>query len=396
LELLRTEVQGTAIHQSVALIIGDPNQLRHITQIASRRDQQLQSKHDLVAREDQPFAYSLNSLFDLAATRVSTGELISLRDHFRSHADIVRFSNRKWYADSLKICTDYRRLKRPSRDVPGVVWTPVRGKATRPASGGMLNVEEADAVVKEVRSLLAEGKFAGTVGVVTPFRAQANRILDMLNQQLDLATIEKSRLQTSTAHGFQGDERDVIFFSPVVAPGMPSGAKHFLGTTANLFNVAITRARALLHVVGDIEACATGISHLEEFTRFVASLANGDSSGAYGLGRGDPARVGPWENVLREALERAGLRPIPQYPEHQYRLDLALVDADRKLDIEVDGEYYHKEWDGSRCRADIYRDIRLNALGWTVKRLWVYEVRDQLDRCVAEVKEVFRQMNQHS
>jgi hypothetical protein len=83
LELLRTEVQGTAIHQSVALIIGDPNQLRHITQIASRRDHQLQSKHDLVAGEDQPFAYSLNSLFDLAATRVSTGELISLRDHFR-------------------------------------------------------------------------------------------------------------------------------------------------------------------------------------------------------------------------------------------------------------------------------------------------------------------------
>ncbi len=63
------------------------------------------------------------------------------------------------------------------------------------------------------------------------------------------------------------------------------------------------------------------------------------------------------------------------------------------LDIEIDGKYYHKEWDGSRCREDFIRDLRLQALGWHVKRFWVYQIRDQQGKCVQEVLDLIKSIN---
>ena len=54
-----------------AVIIGDANQLRHITKIKRHRDQQLQAEYHLSAN-DQAFAFSQNSLYDLAITRRCT------------------------------------------------------------------------------------------------------------------------------------------------------------------------------------------------------------------------------------------------------------------------------------------------------------------------------------
>ncbi len=92
----------------------------------------------------------------------------------------------------------------------------------------------------------------------------------------------------------------------------------------------------------------------------------------------------PWWRIrsFYRALYRAGLRPVPQYEEAPYSLDFALFAGERKLDIEVDGEYYHRNWDGELCRRDQIRSQRLSDLGWDIMRFWVYEVRDDLDGSV--------------
>jgi hypothetical protein len=71
----------------------------------------------------------------------------------------------------------------------------------------------------------------------------------------------------------------------------------------------------------------------------------------------------------------------------QKELDFALLDADRKLNIEVDGERFHKDWTGELCRRDQLRNQRMIELGWEVKRFWVYQVRDELGECVAEIQD---------
>ena len=66
-----------------------------------------------------------------------------------------------------------------------------------------------------------------------------------------------------------------MVFSPVVSAGLTSGALGFLRSNGNLFNVAITRARAQLIVVGDMAACsACDVGYLSRFATYAASLEN--------------------------------------------------------------------------------------------------------------------------
>ena len=76
------------------------------------------------------------------------------------------------------------------------------------------------------------------------------------------------------------------------------------------------------------------------------------------------------------------------YTVDQYDLDFALFGSGEcKLDIEVDGELYHRDWDGELCRQDQIRNQRLIEMGWDVMRFWVYEIRDDLEGCRARVNE---------
>jgi very-short-patch-repair endonuclease len=379
-----------------SVIIGDPQQLRHISALSRPRDSELQHKHDLVDTR-VGWMYSVSSLYDVAAGVVAPDSIINLRDHHRSHADIIEFSNRRFYEGRLRVATRYRQLERPRNGEPGVVWQDVRGDVVRPASGGALNRREAQAVLAALQDLLVMRGYEGTVGVVTPFRAQAQLLQELVSSSDELSNVrERSELLVDTVHRFQGDERDVMFFSPVVSAGMPVGALGFLRSNGNLFNVAITRARGLLHVVGDRAAAgASGVDYLADFAGYVAGL-NGDArrpteSDAVAMGPdyppvAKPEQVSEWERILYRAFYAAGLRPIPQYSVEQYDLDFAILVGDRRLNVEVDGERYHRAWTGELCLRDQLRNQRLIELGWEVKRFWVYEVRDSLDACVATVR----------
>jgi very-short-patch-repair endonuclease len=276
-----------------------------------------------------------------------------------------------------------------------VRWRDRKGKVIRPPGGGAQNGPEAEAVVAEVRKLVVDRGYNGAIGVVTPFRAQANRIRTLVHQDRELAQrLAALQFVVDTVHGFQGDERDVIFFSPVVSAGANDNMLRFLKNHGNLFNVAITRARSELVVVGDRQAALdSGVSYLASFAEYARGLAPRDARPAAQREGGPdyplvehPEQVSEWERTLYGALFAAGLAPVPQYEEAPYTLDFALFQGDRKLDIEVDGENYHRNWDGELCRRDQIRSRRLADLGWDILRFWVYEVRDDLEGAVRRVK----------
>ena len=365
-----------------AVIIGDPQQLRHITDIERRRDHQLQSIHDLAADDphDHLFAYSQNSLFDLTVSRGAIGEVIQLQDHYRSHSEIVGFSNHHWYQDSLRIWTDYGRLKAPPDGKYGIRWTEVSGTAQRSRAGSVFILSEVEAVVQRVVELLVNQGFDGTVGVVTPFRPQANLIWERVARRVPPDLLSRTEFIVDTAHGFQGDERDIILFSPCVSQNLPRGATYFLTTNENLFNVTVTRARSLLHVVGSREACSeSGIPHIQRFASYCTEIERSASS-PYETTLASDERVGPWERPLYDALVAKGLNPSPQHPVNQYRLDLAIISGETRIDVEADGESTHLD-----SRIDAERDSRLEALGWRVVRFWNHQIRDDIDYCVRTV-----------
>jgi very-short-patch-repair endonuclease len=377
-----------------AVIIGDPLQLKHVSAVVPQQDRSMLAAHGL-AEGHAAWAYSVNSLFDLARSLCRHEDIVNLRDHHRSHRDIISFSNQHFYRGRLRVATDHEALKRPRTSGPAVRWVDVRGKVMRPSSGGALNVKEAEKVVAELRKLILEQEYTGAIGVVTPFRAHANRIRTLVHQDGELAgRLAALQFVVDTVHGFQGDERDVIFFSPVVSAGVGESTLRFLKTHGNLFNVAITRARSELVVVGDrLAALSSGVGYLAGFAEYSRDLASDEPAPAAQGQLGpeyppvaNPERVSVWERTFYKALYAAGIRPVPQYEEAPYTLDLALFQGGRKLDIEIDGENYHRNWDGELCRRDQIRSRRLQDLGWDVMRFWVYEVRDGLDGAIGRVK----------
>jgi very-short-patch-repair endonuclease len=376
-----------------AAIIGDPLQLKHVSAVAPQQDRLILAAHGL-AEGHAAWAYSVNSLFDLARSLCRHEDIVNLRDHHRSHRDIIAFSNRHFYRGGLRIATDHESLKRARATGAAVHWIDVRGKVVRPAAGGAVNTFEAEAVVQQLRKLVLNEGYSGAIGVVTPFRAQANRIRTLVHHDTELSRqLASLQFVVDTVHGFQGDERDVMFFSPVVSAGVGESTLRFLKSHGNLFNVAITRARSELIVVGDRRAALdSGVNYLASFAEYTHNLAPEESCVlAHSLGPeyppvAHPEFVSEWERIFYRAMHAAGLRPIPQYEEAPYTLDFALLAGGRKLDVEVDGENYHRNWDGELCRRDQIRSRRLSDSGWDILRFWVYEIRDDLEGSVRRVQ----------
>ncbi|MGQ0589685.1 MAG: AAA domain-containing protein [Sphingosinicella sp.] len=377
-----------------AVIIGDPQQLRHISRLTADKDQAFMVRHGVLDDPGAGWSYRAVSLYELGQSRVPADSVVTLRDHHRSHEAIIRFSNQQFYGGGLRVATDYSLLHRHGQ--PALRWIDVKGKVVRPTDGGAVNDKEATAVVDELRRLAIEQRYPGSIGVVTPFRAQARRIRDLVSRDGVLATILAAReFLSDTAHKFQGDERDLMIFSPVVSGGVSEGALGFLRRSGHLFNVAITRGRASVVTVGDKAACAqSDVTYLKQFVTYCDSWESALEIEQRGQTReptaspiyptvGRPELVSDWEHVFYEMLVRAGIPSVPQYDFDQYILDFAIISQDgRRLDVEIDGERYHRDWNGEHVRRDQLRDMRLMEMGWDVRRFWVYEVRDEPGRCI--------------
>jgi very-short-patch-repair endonuclease len=367
-------------------VVGDPHQLTHVTKLSKDRELLLRKRHNLLNLEEQRFTYADNSLFDLIA-QTNGVRTVLLKDTYRSYDSIADYSNQFFYGGNLRVATDKSKLKFPKNSTPGIHWTDVSSEIKREGPSGCISIEEVDTVLRIVKHILLENSFEGTLGITTPFRQQANRLNDALTQEIPAAYRQSSNLIADTAHGFQGDERDVIILSLCVGPDMPNGSKNFIRVNPNLLNVAVSRARAVLHVVGNkawVSSC--GIPHLEHLAIEKKPIHSSPQESPW-----FPFES-PWEKKLFTALETAGIKPEIQFPVRGRRLDLALVRNGKhslKLDIEVDGDRYHRNPDGSRKRDDVWRDIQLQGMGWHVMRFWVYQLREDMQACVNKVMKVW-------
>lgn len=346
-----------------ALIIGDPKQLIHVTSLRDAADEALARRWRLTEEESDLFSYSGVSLFGLASRRLN-GAPLFLDQHFRSRLAIIAFSNDHFYGSRLEVLTDESK----GLTGPAVQWIDVRGRfAKGPRGRSVVNAPEVEAVVEELARLVEEElPPEATIGVVTPYRAQAEAIRERVVRAVPGLA---ERLTVASAHRFQGDERDVMVFSPTVTGGMPGYHLSFAGDP-NLVNVAITRARWRLVVVGDREACLSSGTVLADLARYIDDLTSGGFRS-------------PCERELYDELIAAGIPVRVGLQVNGRTLDLAVVVDDRRIDIEVDGAAYHRD-----ARADAVRDRQLRDAGWRVVRFSAREVRRDPAACVRRVKDL--------
>jgi flagellar hook-basal body complex protein FliE len=268
-----------------SVVIGDPKQLRHITPLRREVETRIATEvgaSGLVGR----WSYVENSLYDVAErAQEDRGQRPTLlRRHYRSHPDIIGFSNDQFYGGRLRCMRGWDDGTIPP-EWRGVRWFDVQGEVPDGIRSAY-NRREIQAVRNLLRRWVEEGLLAPegpSVGVVTPFRAQTERIQETLRQEpwwTDLReTVDVAPVGVGTAHRYQGDERDLMIFSPVVAPGIRPNTARWVAHTEQLLNVAITRARLSLQVVGHLEHCRMAGGALAAFADYVAdrSLMTGQN-----------------------------------------------------------------------------------------------------------------------
>lgn len=366
-----------------AVILGDTKQLRHITNICDCDDLRLQKR--ILWDIDQTtikYGYTKNSLLELCLT-LNTAKIITLRNHYRCHPDIIGYSNERWYNGKLRILTQQIE----NTDV-GIELYNVIGSASTAKHTGITVAEEAKKIVALLREMQSNN-YSGSIGIIAPFRAQAGLLRSYIEPNFDKDWIKNRGLLIKTAHGYQGDERDVVLFSFCIQKNMKKSSKEFLCETENLFNVALTRAREKFIGVGSVDAIKqSGIEYLVDFIRYYERIINRRYTNS-----DDTVTSGYYEGVLADILIKSGFNVVTQYPIGPYLVDLAIVDDYHEpLAIEIDSHEYHRDSVGQRQAGDNLRDIRLNELGWKLVRFWSTEIENNLNACVKLIQETHNEL----
>ncbi len=228
------------------VVIGDPLQLKHISAINVEEEQAI--KTHLGFDENPLVKYADYSLWDYCCDLITTAETnnrpVMLDCHYRCHPQIIGYSNRMFYEKRLGTTLNVKTIeKNPLLKQKGIIWEDVKGVQR----SERLNINDAE--VKKcisIASQLAVEYPNISIGIITPFKHQAQEIKDHLPANL------KDKIVTGTVHAFQGDERDVIIYSLVVTNNSPDSKIRWIDySVPNLVNVAVTRARTTLYIVGN-------------------------------------------------------------------------------------------------------------------------------------------------
>ncbi len=122
--------------------------------------------------------------------------------------------------------------------------------------GEQVSEEEAIAIVRIIKKYISVGLATKEIGVLSPFRAQAAHIRRLLKNDEDISYEDSKALAVDTIDKMQGQEREVIIFT------MVAGNTDYMEEMAdflynpNKLNVAFSRAKSKLIVVGNMTKLA--------------------------------------------------------------------------------------------------------------------------------------------
>lgn len=304
-----------------------------------------------------------SNLFSLLQTRF--GSVIRLREHFRCMPEIIGWSSHQFYADApLVPLRQFGAERLPPLRTVHVTGASTEGNATR-----MHNPAEAEALVEKLVACLADPAYEGrTLGVVVlQGSGQVRLIEDMLQQRVAPEEWERRRLRVGTPPDFQGDERDVVFLSLVVADRRRAVTAR---EWQRRFNVAASRARDQVWLFHSVALDVLSPTDLRR--SLLAYMLNPPAPLAVDTFDDltwDAERREPFDSTFEQrvflALRDRGFHVTPQVEVNGRRIDLVVSGARGRLAVECDGDHWHTRREDQL--ADLDRELELRRAGW---RFW--------------------------
>ncbi|XP_078481514.1 putative helicase MOV-10 [Ciona intestinalis] len=250
------------------IMAGDPKQLGPV----------IFSHHAKVLGLSQSLLQRLHDSFEIYGkgeeNSYDTRFITKLLKNYRNHPDILDEPNRQFYDGELEACADEMERnclcgwsELPQKNFP-IIFRAENGVEEREErSPSYFNRKEAVAVYNYVENLLqarGNGVTPNHIGIISPYKKQCKKIQQLLRK---IKGYEKIKI--GSVEEFQGQERRVMLISTVRSETdhLVEDLRQQLGFLANpkRMNVAITRAKALLIVVGNPEV----LSHDPTWKSFI-------------------------------------------------------------------------------------------------------------------------------
>lgn len=209
-----------------------------------------------------------------------------LDETYRMNAELTAWPSQQHYYGKLRCATEAVARRRivyqrpPTRYIDILdpetpkVFVDLRHRNTTTSSK-----EEANLICDLIAELLRCGIEPAEIGVVAPYRAQGRLIRNLLRMAVP-DNDQRQAIVVDTVERMQGQERDVVFLSLTTSnPAFAAGIADFFLQPERL-NVAITRARVKLIIVGSRHLLSTAPEN-REYRALVEQLKDLISSCAY-------------------------------------------------------------------------------------------------------------------
>lgn len=175
-----------------------------------------------------------------------------LDTQYRCHAEIAMLTSKLFYGGLLKNGREVVSGKKAMyiKNTHGL------GGNFKSENGSFVNERHQRIVIEQVRSALQKGQ--RSIGVISPFRAQADGIKALYDLEL-ARDYPDADFKSATIHSFQGQEKDIVIFDFTFgySPRGINLPQSLLGDiesdASKLLNVATTRAKDFFVLVCDLQ-----------------------------------------------------------------------------------------------------------------------------------------------
>lgn len=353
-EASQTNIPAAALCFGMAknvVVVGDSRQLKHIVET-----------NTIQLAENMDKGYDAVEESMLTSCKKVLREFVSvtmLKEHYRCHPLIIEYCNRRFYNDEMVIMSH-------DEGVFPFLLVDVNDNRIGYNGTSAFNDRQALDSVDIINAIKKKGVIETEIGVVAPYRAHADRVVQMLGKN--------SLVESDTVHKFQGREKDVIIYNSVMGKLSP------FNDDAHLINVAVSRAKTKFVVVAPL-SLGQGDSNLASLINFIqyqdpdckftqkskrASIFDvlyGVTTDIEELKKQRHKNESPAETIFRQLLtsilRKADSRLSWDFKQEYYLIDLMKVPRKDGVFIDEEWEYMIK---GARLDFLVYDTMSQNAL----------------------------------
>lgn len=410
------------------LILGDKKQFSNVKASQARSDTNRECLNALeesfrIYISSDPSALVKLKKFNIKTSILDFFEFIcnyntQLMKHFRGYKEIIGYSNKYFYGDSLQV------MKIRGKSIDDVLKFSFMGAESNESTPSDLfgkieiiqnsNISEIDFIISQLREL-REKESNVNVGIITPHTNQQKVIMERISRLPERDYyFDKLRLKIMTFDTCQGEERDIIFYSMVATNESDRLWGVFVKDLSNVdveedgkikaqrLNVGFSRAKECMHFVlsKPLEEYSGSVGEaLRHYWHTYQEAKKEPLPDSTDLKSDMEPKVLNWltqTDFWKKGVRDGRISLMPQfeigkylkqldktYIHPQYKVDFLLVYNDEfhkehKIIIEYDGFSFHfvnhSEIDGFNYRYyysddDLYREKVLESYGYRFLRI---------------------------